>query len=148
MFHEDVAKIDRDVSYVAVVVHVCCKRLFQMFHLFFKRTLQVCLSGCCICFTYMLQVFYLDVAYVFNDFSSVFRCFCKCFRHMFQVFHLSSFIHRNCCIWMFQKQIECWTWNARRKLLATPAGYVRGGAGNVWGRAGPLLERSLTSPTR
>ena len=62
----DVAKVDREVSYVAMAVHVCCKRLFQMFHLFFKRMLQLCLSGCYICFTHMLQVFYLDVAYVFQ----------------------------------------------------------------------------------
>jgi hypothetical protein len=48
-----------------------------MFHLFFRVCLQVCLSGCCICVTHMLQVFYLDVVYVCNG--------CKCFRHMFQV---------------------------------------------------------------
>jgi hypothetical protein len=34
--------------------------------------LQVCLFGCCICFTHMLQVFYLDVAYVF---AMVFQVF-------------------------------------------------------------------------
>jgi hypothetical protein len=28
VFHMDVAKLDRDVAYVAMVVHVCCKRLF------------------------------------------------------------------------------------------------------------------------
>ena len=33
--------------------------------------LQVYLSGCCICLTHMLQVFYLDVAYVRNDFQVV-----------------------------------------------------------------------------
>jgi hypothetical protein len=38
--------------------------------------LQVCLSGCCIRFTYMLQVFYLDVAYVL-------QCFFKCFLGVF-----------------------------------------------------------------
>jgi hypothetical protein len=48
--------------------------------------LQVCLSRCYICFTDMLQVFYLDVAYVWNGFkcfscvfSSIsYACF-KCF---------------------------------------------------------------------
>ena len=81
-----VAKVDRDIAYVAMVVHVCCKLLFPMFHLFFQSTLQVCLLVCCICFTHMLQVFYLDVAYVFQwfqVFSGVFAsvsdtCF-KCF---------------------------------------------------------------------
>ena len=64
VFHMDVTKVDRVVSYVAMVVDVRCKRLFQMFHLFFKYMLQVRLSECCICFTYTLQVFYLDVAYI------------------------------------------------------------------------------------
>jgi hypothetical protein len=64
VFHMDVAKVDRDVAYVVVIIHVCCKRLFQIFHLFFRRMLQACLIGCCICFTHILQLFYLDVAYV------------------------------------------------------------------------------------
>jgi hypothetical protein len=70
-FRMDVAKEDRDVAYVAMVVHLCCKRLFPMFHFFLKHMLQVCLSGCCICFIHMLQVFYLDVAYVLQPFLSV-----------------------------------------------------------------------------
>jgi hypothetical protein len=28
VFHTDVAKVDRDVAYVAMVIHVCCKLLF------------------------------------------------------------------------------------------------------------------------
>jgi hypothetical protein len=39
VFHMDVAKVDRDVAYVAMVVHVCCKLLFLMFYLFFRCTL-------------------------------------------------------------------------------------------------------------
>jgi hypothetical protein len=46
-----------DVAYVAVAVHLCCKRLFPMSHMFFRRTLQMCLSGCCICFMHILQMF-------------------------------------------------------------------------------------------
>jgi hypothetical protein len=34
VFHVDVAKIDRDVVYVASVSEACCKHLFKMFHLF------------------------------------------------------------------------------------------------------------------
>ena len=60
-FHMDVAKVDRDVAYVASVSEACCKSLFKMFHLFQTKRF---LSGCCICFTHMLQVFYLNVAYV------------------------------------------------------------------------------------
>jgi hypothetical protein len=66
VFYMDVAKVDRDVAYVAMVVYVCCKILSPMF------MLQVCLSGCCICFTHILEVFYLDVAYVCNIFRVVF----------------------------------------------------------------------------
>jgi hypothetical protein len=35
VFRIDVAKLDRDVAYVAMIVHVCCKLLFKMFHLLF-----------------------------------------------------------------------------------------------------------------
>jgi len=35
VFHADIAKVDQDVAYVAMVVHVCCKLLFPLFHLFF-----------------------------------------------------------------------------------------------------------------
>jgi hypothetical protein len=69
VFHLDVAKVNRDVAYVAIAIHVCCKCLFQMFHLFFRHKLQVYLSGCCICFTHMLQVFHMDVAYACNGFQ-------------------------------------------------------------------------------
>jgi uncharacterized membrane protein YgcG len=79
VFHMDVAKRDQDVVYVAMVVHVCCKSLFLMFHLFSRRMLQVCLSRCCICFTHLLQVFYLDIAYIL-------QLFFKCFQVFFQVF--------------------------------------------------------------
>jgi hypothetical protein len=34
VFHVDVAKVDRDVAYVAMVIHVCYKHPFQMFQLF------------------------------------------------------------------------------------------------------------------
>jgi hypothetical protein len=113
VFCMSVAKVDRDLANVARVVHVCCKYMFLMFHLFFRCTLQVCLSRYCICFTYTLQVFYLDIAYVYNVF--------KCFIRMFQVFHLSSDVCYKCCIWMFQKQ--------------TPRG-VRWGSDAAWGRVG------------
>jgi hypothetical protein len=94
VFYTDVAKVDRDVAYVAMVVHVCCKRLFPMFH-FFRRMLQVCLFGCCICFhTYVPSV--LSRCCVM--FAMVFKYFCRCFRGMFQVFHLSFFVCCQCCI--------------------------------------------------
>ena len=64
----------------------------------FRRMLQVCLFGCCICFTHMLQVFYLNVEYVCNDFrvfSGVLQVFqanvssvTSIFRRMLQLLHL------------------------------------------------------------
>jgi hypothetical protein len=85
------------VSSVSDVSEVCCKcfiRIFPMFHLFFRRMLQVCLCEYCICFTHMLQVFYLDVAYVYNGFkmfsdvfasvsNACFKCFIGLLLHFF-----------------------------------------------------------------
>jgi hypothetical protein len=71
MFRIDVAKVDRDVAYVAMAIHACCKRLFQIFHLPSASQTYVTsiLCGCCICSTHMLLVFYLDVAYDCNSFQ-------------------------------------------------------------------------------
>jgi hypothetical protein len=63
-FRTDVTKVNRDVAYVTMVVHVCCKYLFPMFHLFFQTYVAnvfiwilhmfytydaSVLSGCCVC---------------------------------------------------------------------------------------------------
>jgi hypothetical protein len=60
LFCMDVAKVDRDVAYVAIVVHVCCKFMFPtMFYLFFQTYVtsvfiwmfRACVSYmCCNCF--------------------------------------------------------------------------------------------------
>ena len=75
MFYTDVAKVNWDVAYVAMVVHVFCK-FPNISSVFFRRMLQMCLSGCCICFTHILHVFYLDVAYICKGFQvfSTFKC--------------------------------------------------------------------------
>jgi hypothetical protein len=103
VFHMDIAKVDRDIAYVAMVVHVCFKILFSTFHLLFPTYVAKCLFGSFICFTHMLKMFYLDVAYVLQWFQVFLSCFCKCFRCTFQIFHLSLDICCKCCIWMFQK---------------------------------------------
>jgi hypothetical protein len=75
VFHMDVAKIDWDVAYIAMAIYVCCKCLFQVFHMFFQ--------------THVAIMFYLGVTYVshicckyfiwmlhmFCNGSSVLRCF-------------------------------------------------------------------------
>jgi hypothetical protein len=88
VFQMDVEKVDRDV---VLVIRVCGKPLFSMFH-FFLYMLQVCLSICCICFTHMLQVFYLNVAFV----ALAIHVCCKC---MFQIFktYVASVLS-GCCI--------------------------------------------------
>jgi hypothetical protein len=86
VFHADVAKVDRDVTYVAIVVHVCYKISFLMFHLFFpdircKRVysdVAYVSHTCC--------SFYLDVVYVLQWF--IFKCF-HVFLLVFQM-HFSS----------------------------------------------------------
>jgi hypothetical protein len=62
-FRIGVAKVDCDVVYVAMVVHVCCKRLFPMF-LFFQTYVAIV-------FIWMLHMFYTYVASVLS------RC-CVC----------------------------------------------------------------------
>jgi len=65
VFHIDVAKIDRDVAFVGMVVHVCCKCLSPMFHLFFSDVCCKCVYVdviyvshiCCKCFIWMLRMF-------------------------------------------------------------------------------------------
>jgi hypothetical protein len=65
VFQMDVAKVDRDVAYVAMVVHVCCKCLFLMFHPCFQAYVASVLM---LCFTHMSCMF----AMVFKHFSGVF----------------------------------------------------------------------------
>jgi hypothetical protein len=79
----NIIRVDQDVAYVAMAVLLCCKRLTQCFICFFKCMLQVCLFVSCICFTHMLQMFYLDGVYMLQRFSSVLCVVCKCFRHTF-----------------------------------------------------------------
>jgi hypothetical protein len=79
VFQMDVAKVHRDVAYVAIVVHVCYKVLFSMFY-FFRRMLQVCLSECCICFhTYIANVL-SECCICFAIVSSVFQVFLQVFQ--------------------------------------------------------------------
>ena len=61
-----VAKVDRDVAYAAMVVHVCCKSLFQIFHLLFQTYVASVFNWMLHMFhTYVVSV-YLDVAYVYS----------------------------------------------------------------------------------
>jgi hypothetical protein len=79
-----IAKVDRDVACVAMIVHICCKcdylDVVYVSHI------------CCKCFILMLHMF----AFVF-----------QVFLHVFQV-HISNvlavlYVYCKCFIWMFQK---------------------------------------------
>ena len=94
----DVVKVDRDVAYVAMVVHVYCKLPFLMFHLFFQTYVASVFIG-------MLLMFYVYVASVLSEccvclqwFQAFFMCFFKCFRNMFQAFHLSLDVCYKCFV--------------------------------------------------
>ena len=54
----DVVKVDRDVAYIAIVVHVCCNCLSLKFHLFFVQAL-------CKCFKRTSQVFHLSFFFAY-----------------------------------------------------------------------------------
>jgi hypothetical protein len=76
----NVAKVDRDVAHVAIAIHVCCKRLFEMFHPFFQTCVASALTGFCICF-------HTDVASVCSNFFSISNERCKCFIWMLHMSH-------------------------------------------------------------
>jgi hypothetical protein len=82
---------------------ICCNGCTRMLQtsvpnvspIFFTCILQLCLPGRCICFTHMLQMFYLDVAYVCNSFLSVFASVSDT---CLSVFHMFSNVYCKCCI--------------------------------------------------
>ena len=103
VFHMYVAKVDQDVVYVAMSIHmlqpsvrnfssiflnVCCKCVYlniaYVSHIY------------CRCFVYMLHMFC-------NSFFKCFLVFCKCFMRMFKVFLLSLDVCCKCFIYIFLK---------------------------------------------
>ena len=66
-YYLDVAKVDRDVAYIAIVVHVCCNCLSPKFYLFFVQAL--------------LQVFQTHASSVSFDFFLHITCVVsECFK--------------------------------------------------------------------
>jgi hypothetical protein len=41
LFHLDVTKLDRDVTYIAMAIHTCFKHMFYVFHLFQTYVISV-----------------------------------------------------------------------------------------------------------
>jgi hypothetical protein len=73
-----------NIAYVAIVVHIYCKRLFLMFHLFFRRILQVC----CLDVAYVSHILCKCFLRMLLCVAIVFKCF-MCFLQVFQM-HVSS----------------------------------------------------------
>jgi hypothetical protein len=89
VFYVDVAKVDWDFTYVVMILHVCCKCLFLMFHLFFSDVCCKC-AGSCICFIHRLQMFLRGCCIYLQLF---FECF-NCFVHMLQLCSFECFKSR------------------------------------------------------
>jgi hypothetical protein len=96
VFCMDVAKLDRDVAYVAKCSWACCSCFRGMLQAFVQNILSisdVCykrfLSGCCICFTYKLQEYVRNVSAILVLCCN--KCFhvasCKCFIWILPMFH-------------------------------------------------------------
>ena len=92
VFYMNVAKVHLDVVFVAMAIHVCCKCMFQIFHLFQTYVVNI-LSGYCICFSGYTHRFLTSIKSV----SSIFRCMlqvflcrcckcCSCCTHMLQAY--------------------------------------------------------------
>jgi hypothetical protein len=73
VFHVDVSKIDQNVAYITMAIHMLQASVPNISAV--QTDVARVLSGYCICFTLMLHMFHPDVAYVFA--------------HMLQVFHLN-----------------------------------------------------------
>jgi hypothetical protein len=126
----DVAKVDWDVAYVAMAIHVCCKRLFQMFQLLQTNVARL---GIAYVFIVILQMFYLGVAYVSHFMLQVFHpnvayVLNTCFRLMLQVFqmfrtHVTN-VSSSCCKSRFDVThvaVDPICSNRLLKLLGLPA---------------------------
>ena len=98
MFRMDVAKVDRDVAYVAMVVHVCCTCLFPMFHQFLQTYVASVFIWMLHIFHIYVAMFYLNVAYVCNGFQVFFGFFLPmCQTHVLSVSSV-FFLCCKCCI--------------------------------------------------
>ena len=99
VFYADVAKVDRDVAYVAMAIYVCfsvgskcficSRRMLQVFHLDVAKV-NLGVAYICKCFKCFSNIcckcFYLDVCNGYTHGFKFFLVFHKCFRRMLQVF--------------------------------------------------------------
>jgi hypothetical protein len=87
VFHVDVIKLDRDIAYVAMVVHVCCKLCCSQYFICFLDVCCKCVildvayvsHICCKCFIWMLCMFLQWFQVFLGVFVSVSDACFKCF---------------------------------------------------------------------
>jgi hypothetical protein len=121
----------------------------------------VCLSGCCICFTHTLQIFYLYVAYVFQWFfkcfqvflhvfqpyvSSVSNAYFKCssvFIHMLQMFHLG--ISETDRVLLLGTHLPQQASERGSRGSASGLRVKSGDAGDIWTARAPTWAREMES---
>jgi hypothetical protein len=95
LFHLCAAKVDQGMLHMLQVL-ACCKCLFKIFHLFSDICCNHFLSGCCICFTYILQQYVPNISAILVLCCNGFSC-CK-----LQVFYLGvSLVLHTCCKYVF-----------------------------------------------
>jgi hypothetical protein len=131
VFHTDVAKLDRDIAYVAIIVHLCCKCLFPVFYLFFRHMLHMF-------HTYVSSILsgrYVMFAIVLKCFSGVFAsvsetCF-KCFIYL--LLYVASIVSE-----CFKTRLGCCTWDVRRnREVARAVSHAWSGSAGEVRAAGP-----------
>jgi hypothetical protein len=96
-FYIDVAKVDRDVTHVAMTVHVCFKFMFHVFQTYVSSVMAIH-----VCFKCMFHVFQMYVSSVLSGCCKS-RYGCCIYIHvkkcMFQVFHAYvASVSSRCCI--------------------------------------------------
>jgi hypothetical protein len=141
VFHTDVAKLDRDIAYVAIIVHLCCKCLFPVFYLFFRHMLYMF-------HTYVSSILsgrYVMFAIVFKCFSGVFASVSEtCFK---------CFIYLLCMLQVLYLNVLKLDWDVAHRMCVgigrlRERSPTRGLAARAKsGRQGLLLELSLASLT-
>jgi hypothetical protein len=94
VFHMDVTKVDREVAYVAMVVHMYCKLLFPIFQL---QTYDASV------FIWMLHMFYTYVVSVFILMLHMFHTYVvSVFIWMLHMFHAYvASILSGCCVCVY-----------------------------------------------
>jgi hypothetical protein len=98
----------------------------------FQRYVASDYSKCFICFRRMLQVFYLDVAYV----AVAIHIYCKCLFQMFHLFRSHVASRLSCCMCRLPALVST-------RAVRPSRGHRRGKEAPVWKRLARFLSRGV-----